>query len=77
MSKRSTKKVSRSRKKVPIISIASCKPKSLRLAKKRANKRVRLKDDIAQGSEFKKIDDNWSWPNDGKKYFDNEKGYRK
>lgn len=72
--------MSRSIKKNPVISIACCgKGKAMKSAKTLAVRKVRMTgdQDIPDGSHFKKLDQRYSWPDDGKQRWENPKAYRK
>lgn len=74
--------MSRSRKKVPIIGIATHKIDTHRFYKKAMTRRGRrwlnTIEDLVSGSLYKKLEHSWHWrPDDGKYYWNNEKAYRK
>lgn len=71
--------MSRSYKKNPYIPFACCgKGKAMKSAKKNANSIVRqYNDDLPSGRFYKKLDERYAWPDDGKQRFDDPKGYRK
>lgn len=70
--------MSRSRKKNPYHSL--CGSGSMKEAKKQANIEVRRTndEDLPDGKHYKKMNDRWSWPDDGKILLDdNPKWFRK
>jgi hypothetical protein len=74
--------MSHSRKKHPVISIACCgKGSAMRAAKRQANRRLRRELnqnlDTEYAKRFKQFEERWSWPDDGKQWWDNPKSYRK
>ena len=71
--------MSRSKKKYPIGPICCVgKGSSMRLAKRRANVNVRKDDeDIPNGNHYRRIVDRWSFPDDGKTWYEHPKMYRK
>ncbi len=74
--------MSRSKKKYPIISIACCgKGIAMRSAKKQANRRLRRHlnhtQDTAYAKKFKLFEERWSWPDDGKQWWEHPKAYIK
>ena len=74
--------MTRSRKKTPIVSWASCgKGKAMKQAKKLANHRVRQKiksgEDIPNGRIYRRLEERYTWPDDGKQYWDDPRAYRK
>ena len=72
--------MSRSRKKHPIIPFACCgKGKAMKSAKTNAVRKVRRTslEDLPNGNYFKKLDERFMWPDDGKRWDENEKAYRK
>lgn len=72
--------MSRSRKKHPIIPIACCgKGSAMKAAKKAANRKVRstVIDTLPNGNFFRRLDERWSWPDDGKQWLDDPRAYRK
>lgn len=72
--------MSRSMKKNPVISIACCgKGKAMKSAKTKAVRKIRRTgdEDIPNGNHFKKLDERYSWPDDGKQRWENPKAYRK
>lgn len=69
--------MSRSRKKKPIISNACLTIKALKFFKNRANKIMRNEEEIPNGNYYRKLDNRWNWPGDGRQYWDDPKAYRK
>lgn len=72
--------MTRSIKKNPVVSIACCgKGKSMKCAKTRAVRKIRRTEnqELPNGNHFKKLDDRYSWPDDGKQRWENIKAYRK
>lgn len=74
--------MSRSRKKIPIVSWACCgKGEPMKKAKNLANHRIRQKlklgEDIPDGKFYKRLDERWTWPDDGKQYWNDPRAYRK
>ncbi len=72
--------MSRSTKKNPVISIACCgKGKQMKSAKTKAVRKVRRtgNQELSDGSHFKRLDERWSWPDDGKQRWEHPKAYRK
>ncbi len=74
--------MSRSFKKNPIIRIVlNVKGESMRFAKKKANKKCRKmikeNEDIPSGSFYRRMDNRWDWPDDGKQWYDEPSSYRK
>ena len=74
--------MSRSRKKNPIVSIACCgKGAGMRSAKQKANRRLRRllnqTSDTEYAKKFKQFEERWSWPDDGKQWWEHPKAYRK
>lgn len=72
--------MSRSYKKNPVAGIACCgKGKAMKSAKTQAVRKVRRtgEEDVPDGNHFKKMDERYSWPDDGKKRWDDPKVYRK
>jgi hypothetical protein len=72
--------MSRSRKKNPVISIVCVgKGKAMRFAKKKAIRKFRRSgiEEVPDGNYYKKTDERWFWPDDGKQRWENEKAYRK
>jgi hypothetical protein len=45
--------------------------------KKKAAKRIRQSDEIVSGNFYRKLECSYTWPGDGKQYWDNPKAYRK
>lgn len=72
--------MSRSFKKHPVISIACCvNGRGMKKAKSRANRKVRRAniDMPSKGNYFRRLDERYMWPDDGKQWWDNPKAYRK
>jgi hypothetical protein len=72
--------LSRSRKKNPIIGIACCgKGRAMKAAKTAANRKVRSTDidTLPNGNFFRRLDERYSWPDDGKQWWDDPRAYRK
>jgi hypothetical protein len=74
--------MSRSRKKVPIIGIATHKRDTHRFYKKAMTRRCRRWlgsiEELVSGALYKKLEHSWHWrPDDGKQFYENEKSYRK
>lgn len=72
--------MTRSIKKNPVISIACCgKGPGMKHAKIKACRKVRRtgKEDLPDGNHYKKLDERYSWPDDGKQRWENPKAYRK
>jgi hypothetical protein len=63
-------KMSRSRRKNPIRTVCGCTPHEMKNWKKSCNRRMRrnisVEEDIGNGSTYKKINDIWDSPSDGK-----------
>lgn len=74
--------MSRSYKQNPYINTCGAKAGTMKFWKK-TNERILRKEespeksDLPSGSYYKKINDAWCAPNDGKHYWDNPKAYRK
>lgn len=70
--------MSRSRKKYPIGAIACCgKGQAMRRAKAKANRVVRREEDVCSGNFYRKVVERYSFPDDGKKWHDHPKAFRK
>lgn len=65
--------MSRSRKKYPIMWLCGSSA-AMKKWKKESNKRIRHCDDVPSGKHYKKINDIWSSPSDGKIW---RKGYKR
>lgn len=70
--------MSRSRKKNPVMACCG-KGKGLKASKRRAVRKFRriIDEELHNGSHFKRLDDRWNWPNEGKHRWENPKAYRK
>lgn len=73
------KKMSRSRKKNPYVSLTCIGSRAgmMKWWKKTCNKKIRSDEEIPSGSHYKNIINRWSAPDDGKQLWDDPKGYRK
>ncbi len=72
--------MSRSYKKNPVVPIASAgnNEKAMKKAKCKANRKVRkFNDEISMGGQYKKLDERYTWPDDGKRRFEDVRAYRK
>ena len=69
--------MSRSIKKNPYVNTACCGRKGMTNWKKDCNRTIRRKPIEDDLKDYKKINDLWSAPNDGKHYFDNPTAYSK
>lgn len=64
--------VSRSKKKNPHSKVSKCRSGEMKLYKRRANKRIRASEDVADGSSYKRNEERWMWPDDGRYYCPND-----
>lgn len=71
--------MSRSRKKVPIGAICCVKRQEIKKAKQNSNRKVRRLNDknLASGGYYKKTNERYCWPDDGKMWHEYPKAYRK